>query len=744
MLSGLVVVFGAYQFNGIPTPEAFTPAQSTIVFYSDGTTPMAKLGTQNRTLITLNEHYDNVKWAVIATEDDTFYKNSGVSFRGIARSAWNNIKGGETQGGSTISQQYMRQTLTQDPSERNYKVKVKEALGAIKLDEKYSKDKILEMYLNVIYFGRGAYGIEAAAQAYFNKSADKVTMEEAMVLAGVIKDPGGGNADPKVNKQGAIDRWEYTRKQLVKIGKISKEQAAQMKYPDETVTTYDPNKDKGEFGKDSPTGIIVHHVMDELTRVTDAQGNKKFPNLKTGGYRITTTINKDYQNELFNLASVSGSKSILKNEGKNPEKLQAGVVSIDPNTGEVVGYYGGDRGDGFDYSGIYTDPELSDGQPSGSNHPPGSTMKIYTLAAAIKAGISIDSYWMGPKEREFAKEGRTKKSDAGPIHNSGASCPAGCTLVTALQQSMNTVYYAVGVRVGPAAVVDMAHAMGVNHIWDNDKKRYDLDPANRNAGAEVAPAHISTEVAIGQFGITVQDHANGVATIAAGGIYRPAHFVRKVTGPNDLNYVSKVTARPLADQGFFTTQQSADLRWAMEQVMTPGVSTNYDALRPNGWETGGKSGTWELPKSSHNGNAWFVGFTPKLATAVWVGNKANEEAIYTKDGRELAGANLPGHLFKAAMTAGLKAVKQTKNEKIPKPGSFTGDDGAGETGSPAPTNTAPTGGPCQVGIQCPTTGPGGGNGGGPGGGGPGGGGPGGGNSQSATPSPSVSRSRGRG
>ncbi|HWB36930.1 MAG TPA: biosynthetic peptidoglycan transglycosylase, partial [Rugosimonospora sp.] len=191
MLSGLAVVIGAYQFNGIPDPQAFTPPQSTTIYYSDGTTPMAKLGDQNRTLVTLAQVSQWVPWAVVATEDMTFYSNSGVSFRGIARAAWNNVRGGSTQGGSTISQQYMKQALSSDPSQRTYKVKIQEALGAIKLDEKFSKDQIMEMYLNVIYFGRGAYGIEAASQAYFNKPAKDLTLEESMVLADVIKDPGG-------------------------------------------------------------------------------------------------------------------------------------------------------------------------------------------------------------------------------------------------------------------------------------------------------------------------------------------------------------------------------------------------------------------------------------------------------------------------------------------------------------------------------------------------------------------------
>jgi membrane peptidoglycan carboxypeptidase len=291
---------------------------------------------------------------------------------------------------------------------------------------------------------------------------------------------------------------------------------------------------------------------------------------------------------------------------------------------------------------------------------------------------------------------------------------------------MNTVFYAVGERVKPENVVNMAHAMGINHIWDNDRNRYDFDPANLNVGADVAPSHVSTEVAIGQFPITVVDHANGVATIAAGGVYRPAHFVKSVEG-NGIKYTAPLVAKPLADEGVLTTQQSADLRYAMEQVMAPDAGNNYVNLRPNGFDTGGKSGTWELPNSTHNGDAWFVGFTPKLATAVWVGNKDKPEAIYTKAGKDIAGANIPGNLFEKVMQAGLKAVGQSKSEKIQVPGSFTGDTAAGEIATPSPTAPSPqpsnSDQPCQTPGLCPSPS----NPGGPGK-----------PSKSATPSPSQS------
>jgi len=495
--------------------------------------------------------------------------------------------------------------------------------------------------------------------------------------------------------------------------------------------------------------------MDELYHMKDAKGNPRFSNLQEGGYQITTTINKTLEDEAFNYASKAGSKSEINKQAMNPAIVQAGVVSIDPNSGEVLAYYGNDAGDGQDYAGIYRDPVLdktTDGKPddswSGLHHSPGSSMKIYTLAAAIKAGISIDSYWNGPPVREFPKEDRTKAKN-GPVRNAESSTQwaNGVTLVGALQNSLNTVYYAVGEHVGAAAVLNMAHAMGINHIWDQDDVRHDMTDAQGDVGSQLAPKYISTEVAIGQFGITVQDQANGVATIASGGIYRPAHFVKSATGPNGFKYAAPTAAYPLAARGIFTAQQSADLRYAMGQVLVPGAGNGYSGLRPNGWDTGGKSGTWETTaKSSHNADAWFVGFTPKLATAVWIGNVKDRQDIMikngTKNGKDLAGANLPGSIFKDVMTAGLKVVGQTKNEKIPTPGSFTGDPSGGEAASPQPS-APPSTNPCpgQNQPQCTPTQPG-----GPGGPGPGPG-PGPGNpgntptpTLTLTPTPTRSRS----
>jgi membrane peptidoglycan carboxypeptidase len=721
MLSGLSVVGGTYYFNKVPTPADYNPPQSTTIYYSDGKTQMAKFGDQNRTIVDLKTGVS--PWApeaVVATEDNSFYTNSGVSIRGIFRAAWNNLKGGNTQGGSTITQQYVRQVLDATTTDRTVTLKIKEAVAAMKLDQSKSKDAIMQDYLNVVYFGRGAYGIEAASQAFFKHSAKTLTAAESMVLAGVIKDPSGG-FDPAKNPQAAHDRFNnYIKPNMVKLGYLTQAQADALVYP--TVITPASAASAAAFGMDKPTGLVVHHVMDELSHMTRADGSQVFPDLKDGGYSIITTIDKNMEQDALNAAGRTQPGSLMV---KQPKNLQDALVAVQPGTGRVLAYYGGDRGDGLDFAGIFRDPVLGDCGPkvngicqgtwSGSGHRPGSSFKVYTLATALQNGISLDSYWNGAKTREFPKEGRVKGSAQGPVRNSGASC-ASCPLWFALQQSMNTVFYAVGEKVTANKILNMAHAMGINHMWatvssDGGKtvKPQRIDFNTDNPGQLYGGKYFDTEVSIGQYPVTVADHANGVATIANYGVEAQEHFVLSVSRGGDVVYKEATPKQSLIKTMGLTQEEMDDEQWAMGQVLAPNANNGDGGVRlANGRPAGGKTGTWELAtNSADNAHAWFVGFTPKqLAAAVWVGNKGNEQAIKTSGGNRIFGATLPGPMWKKFMDLALKNADKVDLEK--KAG--TGDTTAGDASSPQPTapptTVPPTGNPgggdnpCQGQLPC--------------------------------------------
>jgi membrane peptidoglycan carboxypeptidase len=721
MLSGLTVVGGTYYFNKVPLPADVALKQSTTVYYADGKTPMAKFGDRNRTIVTLKQISPWVPKAMVATEDNSFYSNSGVSIRGIVRSAWNNVRGGETQGGSTITQEYARQALDPDETNRTASLKIKEAVVAMKLDEKYSKSQIMEMYLNIVYFGRGAYGIEAAAQAFFKKSAIQLNAEESMVLAAAIKNPSGA-FDPAKNPKAAQVRFmDYVRPNMVKMNYITQAQADAMKYPTDVVTPNAADESAAEFGKDTATGLIVHHVMDELSHLTKADGSKMFPDLEDGGYKIVTTIDKKMEDAAISSASHANKNSPLYGQ---PGNLQAALVSVQPKTGRVMAYYGGDRGDGLDYAGIFRDPIL-DPQADhsdpwhGTGHPAGSTFKIYTLAAALQAGISVDSYWNGPKTREFPKEDRTK-AKLGAIKNSGASCPNGCPLWYALQQSMNTVFYAVGEKVGAAKVIDMAHAMGINWMWTPDSKKPTGDLTaltGSRPGEALSPSKFSTEVAIGQYPVTVQDQATAVAAIAGGGIAVKSHFVDKVLTGSTVVYQGLTSQTNLAKIGL-SPEMVQDEQWSMQQVLAPDADNGDGGIAlAGGRKAGGKTGTWQWKDTTYNAHAWFVGFTPgQLATAVWVGNKGNEEPIKTKGKKNIAGATVPGPIWKKFMDTALKSYpKVAMPDKV-----GVGDVTLGEAKSPPPAppssppannnggnnnNNGGNNGNCAIPVLCNTPSP---------------------------------------
>src|SRR5215475_582084 len=314
MLTGIGVITGVYYTSTITLPADVPLQQSTTLYYSDGKTVMARIGDENRTILADNQIPPIVKQAVTAAEDVTFYSNSGVDFKGIARAFVNNITGGSTQGASTITQQYARSMagLTYSAS---YTRKLKEIVLALKMTQKMSKEQILDNYLNTVPFGRGAYGIEAAAEAYYHVTAAQLKPNQAMVLAGMIKNPNGGVYDPTCGKdhkspcQTAIDRFNYVKGQMPKVpmrkGYLNPAQIAPLTYPTNAVQKVD-NAARNALA--SPVGFVVHHVMDELSHLKKPDGSLMFPStgansLEYGGYQIVTTIDKRAEQDAITAAS---------------------------------------------------------------------------------------------------------------------------------------------------------------------------------------------------------------------------------------------------------------------------------------------------------------------------------------------------------------------------------------------------------------------------------------------------------
>ncbi|GIF68484.1 penicillin-binding protein [Asanoa ishikariensis] len=653
VMCGGGAAIGALYVDTVPPPDELVLPESTTLYYADGKTPMAKLGTENRTILAYEQMNDAVKQAIVAAEDRTFWTNEGIDFRGVMRAAWNNVTGGDRQGASTITQQYAR--IAADLKGVTYSRKLREAVMAWKLDDEHSKEEILGFYLNTVPFGRGAYGIEAAAQAFFGKTARKdasresqLMPSEAAVLAAMVKQPeanpddpeGQPGYDPKRNdkaRQNSIDRWRYIRDGMVALGYLTAAEGADLAYPD-TVRDYDPRA--GQSGLDRPTGLVVNHVLSEL-RGTEPFKDRPFDYVRNGGFRIVTTVDKRAQDAAEAAANIRGEKAPEVVRGQ-PKNWQSALVAVEPGSGRVLAYYGGDDGLGADYAGWYFDDE---GNAAGfGQHPPGSSFKVYDLAEAVRQDISPKQRFDSPATKEFPKSGRTRDTAAGPIRNSGsAACQPECTLWEATVASLNTTYFALTEQLGVPAVIDMARKAGVESMWANERGK--PEPVRVALGETDAASRFSTEVGIGQYGITVQDHANGMATFAAGGERAQSHFVRSVSKGDDKIYEEQLTR---TDVGL-NAEQANQLNWTLRRV---------EAAKVPGWDAAGKTGTWQAGKSTtQNQHAWMVGYTGAIAAAVWLGTK-DGKPLRTKDGSyDVFGASHPGRIWQQFMTDAAKAME---------------------------------------------------------------------------------------
>lgn len=314
--AGLIVA--AYVSVEIPEASDFAKAQTSTLYYADGETQLGTFAVTDRRIIDISTIPDHVGQAIIASEDRSFYENSGVDFKGTFRALVNNIKGGARQGGSTITQQYaenyyMGKTVT-------YVGKFKEALMAIKLDQNKEKEEILGGYMNTIYFGRGAYGIEVAAEKYFGIPASELTVEQAALLSGVIPAPSAW--DPRISPEKAESRWNGVLKQMVDQGYVTQAERDKMVFP-ETIDYNPTNQWAG------PQGHLLEAARKEVLAVTGMSED----DLTTRGVNVTTTFDVGMQKK------IEAAMATLP-EGASPD-LRVGAVTIDPHTGGVLAMYGG-------------------------------------------------------------------------------------------------------------------------------------------------------------------------------------------------------------------------------------------------------------------------------------------------------------------------------------------------------------------------------------------------------------------
>ncbi|HEY0237895.1 MAG TPA: penicillin-binding protein [Friedmanniella sp.] len=574
---GLGGIAAAYALVQVPDPSEDVEFQTTTVYYSDGTTPVGTFATQRRELVDFATLPDYVGNAVVSAEDRTFFENQGISVTGTLRAAWNNLRGGDTQGGSTLTQQYVERYYM--GTTKDYVGKAKEAILAIKINQSQTKEEILGRYLNTIYFGRDTYGIEAAAQSYFGVPAAQLTLSQAAVLAGIIPSP--NNWDPAVSPEKAQQRWAYVLDHMVEDGHITQAERDAQVFP--PVQAYERSDTLG-----GPNGYILEQVRNELT----ATGTLTNTMIDTKGLSITTTIDKDAQ-----AAAIEAGRKLVAGElsdGETPDgHLKVGIVSIDPADGAIVAMYSGQDFLTDQFNRVTRDAIQA-----------GSTFKPFTLIAALEQGIPLTTTFNGNSPQTLPSwQGKSVSNFSGQDFGT-------IDLVKATEQSVNTVYAQLNDEVGPEETTKTAAAAGITTT---------MNPVPSNV--------------LGSDPVHPLDMANAYATIAAQGMRSTPFIVREARYLSDDSVAYTGGSAP---KQAFPADVMADTTYAMTQVVQNGSGERW--IKPLGRDIAGKTGT-----STDNKSAWFVGFTPQIATAValsQVGENGKDQVPITPWGKDVRGRSL--------------------------------------------------------------------------------------------------------
>src|SRR3954454_15596259 len=630
----VVLVGIAYASTSIPNPYSFATAQATTIYYKDGKTVMARFGNTSRINVPLAKVPVPVRQAVLAAEDRNFYGEPGISPTGIMRAVWVDMRGGDIkQGGSTITQQYVKNAyLTQ---ERTFTRKFKEIFIAVKLGNSRSKDQVLEDYLNTIYFGRGAYGIQAAAHAYFGKDVSRLKAAQGALLASLISNP--SHYSPDTNRPASKARFQYVVDGMEKKGWLTDSPS----YP--KIIAEKHARGAACVG---PIGFICQAVQHSLE-----QHGFDEARLEAGGYRVVTTI--DQKAQLAAQHAMSDQGGVYQRGGADKGR-EGAMISIQPGDGAIRAMYGGS-----DYCPAKKHPDSCTdltGVASSYARPPGSSFKPYTVIAALKDGVSLDSVFSGPSHIDFP--GTNGKG----ISNSGNESCGACTLTQALAESINTIFVPLADQVGPDKVVHAAHDAGIPK------------------SVKLAEVPVIT---LGPDDVSPLDQASGYATIAAQGVDADPYLVARVeTQQRDVVYrAHKKTER------VFDADVMADTTYAMTKVLDCSFQGTACGKTLAGRPAAGKTGT--NGEVSGNKDAWFIGFTPQLSTAVWYGNH-DRHAQVTHNGAPLYGGDLPAAAWQEMMNAALAGAPVVPFPPPAHVGTKQGNATPTVTATSTPSSSTPT------------------------------------------------------
>jgi len=569
------------------------------VYDSKGQRILAVLrGRQSRILVPSNKIAPLMKQAIVAVEDKRFYEHRGVDVHGIIRAVWQDVRSNRVvEGGSTITQQFVKNTYVK--SQRSIARKLKEAALAWQLEQRWSKDRILTAYLNTIYFGNGAYGIQQASLTYFQHPAKELGLAEAALLAGIPSDP--SRYDPVTNPQAARQRRDVVLRSMLDQGDITYRD-----YASATRAQLPRAEDVHLSGKQGPAPYFTNYVTQQLI---DRYGSGR---VFGGGLRVKTTIDLNVQR----FARQAITKWLT-----DPNGPSAALVAVDPRDGSVLAMIGGNN---------YRKSQFN--LAVQGERQPGSSFKPFVLATALRGGISPDSeFESGPVQIPLGDKvwyvRNYENSDLGRI-----------SLATATEFSDNTVYAQLTQLVGPAAVVRTAKRLGIT----SPLKKY-------------------FAIGLGAEAVNPLEMARAFSAFA----YRGRRIDGSVFGnrPRAISLVRNEVGRVVDDnrpigRPVLTENTAALVTSLLQSVVTGG--TGRQAQLADGRPVAGKTGTTE-----NYGDAWFVGYTPQLVTAVWVGYPNTLRPMLTEyHGDAVAGGTFPALIWKSFMEKAL-AYRQEAPQDFP-------------------------------------------------------------------------------
>jgi penicillin-binding protein 1A len=579
-VAGMVAAYSR-NLPDISRMADYQPASSTRIFARDGT-QLASVYKENRVWVPLSRIPLVMQQAVIANEDHNFYSHHGVDFGGIMRAAFADFTHQQFQGASTITQQLARKLFLND--QVSISRKIQEALLAMEIERYYTKDEILERYLNMVYLGSGAYGVDAAAHTYFGERVEKLNLQQAAVLAGVIAAP--SDYSPFVNLQLAKDRQTHVLDRMVESGYVTEAQANEARTADLGLTH---ERAAGLQGYLYP--YYTTYVISQLEKLFGRQA------VEEGGLQVYTALDVNMQK----IAQDAVDWGVKASEAEGINGHQAALVAIRPTTGEIVAMVGGTH---FSLDNQFNRAWQAHRQP-------GSSFKVYVYTTAIDSGMPPNSivedspvgYPMGDGSTWYPKD--DDNSFMGSI-----------TFRTALAQSRNVAAVRLADKIGIDKVIEYAHRMGVT-----------------------APLEANLSLALGSSVISPLDQASGYSTLANQGVH---------IDPSAIRLVRDSLGNAVLDDQYpqATEVVSAGTAYLMTSMMEDVI--NHGTGYPNaviGRPAAGKTGT-----TSDFRDAWFVGFTPDLVAAVWLGNDNYARMS------ESYGGNIPARIWARFMKGALAKV----------------------------------------------------------------------------------------